>query len=344
MTRDEDDVIALGRAVRARRERVGLRQKQIEESGGPSGRTLRLIEAGDARNLTDATLARIDTALFWDAGTARKVLDGEVAPDHAVELRQVALVMHNISVDSQDVADAVAEEFGHQVAVGDTMSFVSAADAQRARNAVKRAQLNAGPRDDAVSASEPPSREDDDEGVEDGQDIPLDVTAGTREPAQQVVRSAARPSQAAVGTPTVGQRNPHGRRSGFRASQPLAEALAELQQITDPTAAEERAMGLVWDALSAVMEEKRSLRTRTDRDGGRDRHVVPTDTGWVVSHYRRDRRSAKAATQAEAIRRASDILAAEDGGTLTVRGTDSKMTSSARVEGDGTRTVSKGDE
>ena len=53
---------------------------------------------------------------------------------------------------------------------------------------------------------------------------------------------------------------------------------------------------------------------------------------------------ALAATQAEAIRRASDILAAEDGGTLTVRGTDSKMTSSARVEGDGTRTVSKGDE
>ncbi|MDD7967807.1 DUF2188 domain-containing protein [Actinomycetospora lemnae] len=316
MSSDMNGLAVLGRAVRARRERVGLTQRQIEERGGPSGRTLRMIEAGEAKNLTEATLARVDNALFWDHGTSTRLLRGEVTAEHAVELRQVAYVLSSVDVKDDDVAEALATEFGCSVALGDTITFVSPSDAERARRALEHVETARDEIDDESGdgASSHGSA------VADGGHHPL---AESKTP---VVLPQGRAPQTQGGAPRDRQRNAHGRRLGFRASQPLAEALAELQQITDPTDAEARATMLVWDALSAVMEEKRTKPSEQAEARDADHHVVPpSDTGWMVTRRRGARRGAKARTQAEAIERATEILAQDGGGTVVVHGTDGKV-------------------
>ena len=67
-----------------------------------------------------------------------------------------------------------------------------------------------------------------------------------------------------------------------------------------------------------------------------DRHVVPSEDGWNVEKDNAQRPSAKAPTQAEAIKRAVEIVSNDGGGQVVVHGTDGNVRE--------TRTVSAGSE
>lgn len=56
-----------------------------------------------------------------------------------------------------------------------------------------------------------------------------------------------------------------------------------------------------------------------------DRYVVPTEDGWQVQKKGAQRASAKAATQAEAVDRATEIVSKDGGGKVVVHGTDGKV-------------------
>src|SRR3954468_21185578 len=56
-----------------------------------------------------------------------------------------------------------------------------------------------------------------------------------------------------------------------------------------------------------------------------DRYVVPTEDGWQVQKKGAQRASAKAATQAEAVERATEIVSNDGGGKVIVHGTDGKV-------------------
>ncbi|MCO5605580.1 hypothetical protein L7F22_059763 [Adiantum nelumboides] len=56
-----------------------------------------------------------------------------------------------------------------------------------------------------------------------------------------------------------------------------------------------------------------------------DRYVVPTEDGWQVQKKGAQRASAKAATQAEAVERATEIVSKDGGGKVVVHGTDGKV-------------------
>jgi hypothetical protein len=67
-----------------------------------------------------------------------------------------------------------------------------------------------------------------------------------------------------------------------------------------------------------------------------DRHVVPVEDGWHVEKEHAQRASAKAPTQAEAIKRAVEIVANDGGGKVVVYGTNGQVRE--------IRTVAAGDE
>src|SRR3954470_4520679 len=67
-----------------------------------------------------------------------------------------------------------------------------------------------------------------------------------------------------------------------------------------------------------------------------DRYVVPTEDGWQVQKKGAQRASAKAATQAEAVERATEIVTNDGGGKVVVYGTDGKVRE--------THTVAAGDD
>jgi transcriptional regulator with XRE-family HTH domain len=67
---------ALGDAVRERRLRLGLTQRQAAEACGVSDRTFIRIEKGTSPLARDLTLSRLDEGLEWEPGSAQRVLDG----------------------------------------------------------------------------------------------------------------------------------------------------------------------------------------------------------------------------------------------------------------------------
>lgn len=70
-----DDMKRLAAFVRERRTALGLSQEQVSAAGGPSSATQRTIE--NARHGSyPATLRRLETALGWEHGSARRILDG----------------------------------------------------------------------------------------------------------------------------------------------------------------------------------------------------------------------------------------------------------------------------
>ena len=83
----------LARYVRARREELGLSQGDVSARGGPSDTTLSKIEAGTG-GLSRASVSKLDTALAWARGSARRVLDGgepePAAGAQAVDLEPAA--------------------------------------------------------------------------------------------------------------------------------------------------------------------------------------------------------------------------------------------------------------
>lgn len=67
-----------GRAVSARREALGLTHDEVRDRGGPSSPTLTKIEReGGPDTVGDSTFKKLDKALKWERGSARRLwLDG----------------------------------------------------------------------------------------------------------------------------------------------------------------------------------------------------------------------------------------------------------------------------
>jgi hypothetical protein len=65
-----------------------------------------------------------------------------------------------------------------------------------------------------------------------------------------------------------------------------------------------------------------------------ERHVKPADDGWHVEKEHAKRPSAKTATQAEAITRASQIVANDGGGQVVIHGSDGKESETRTVTTD----------
>lgn len=66
----------LGRLVRERRKSLKKTQVEIQEAGGPSTATLRLIEGGKHSDFRDGTGAALEGAIQWRPGSIDKILAG----------------------------------------------------------------------------------------------------------------------------------------------------------------------------------------------------------------------------------------------------------------------------
>lgn len=71
-----------------------------------------------------------------------------------------------------------------------------------------------------------------------------------------------------------------------------------------------------------------------------DRHVVPAEDGWHVEKNEAQRASAKTPTQAEAIKRAVEIVANDGGGEVIVHGIDGAVRERRSIAADTERTTS----
>lgn len=92
-----------GQVVLARREELGLSQRDVWKAGGPSGPVWTGIENASGPVPQQRTLAKLDKALQWTAGSARRVLNGgyptRAEDDHEPELpdmRQEAEIQRSI--------------------------------------------------------------------------------------------------------------------------------------------------------------------------------------------------------------------------------------------------------
>jgi len=72
----EDLRLRFGELVAHRRAELGLAQNALQQAGGPSGVTVRDIEAGRVVKPSRITLAKLDRALRWKAGSAIRSLSG----------------------------------------------------------------------------------------------------------------------------------------------------------------------------------------------------------------------------------------------------------------------------
>lgn len=75
---DEDHRFRLGRQIRARRKELRLTQAQVQNLGGPSTATLRLIENGKAQDFRRSTTDILETILGWETGTISAILWGQI--------------------------------------------------------------------------------------------------------------------------------------------------------------------------------------------------------------------------------------------------------------------------
>lgn len=65
----------LGRYVRRRRDKeLDMTQLDVQNAGGPSTATMRLIEGGHQEGYSTMTIAALETALGWEHGSAAKIL------------------------------------------------------------------------------------------------------------------------------------------------------------------------------------------------------------------------------------------------------------------------------
>lgn len=69
-------IARLGIAVKNRRQQMGYTQQDVTRDGGPSDTTQTGIELGTATGVSSATLRKLDTALRWQPGSAKAVMDG----------------------------------------------------------------------------------------------------------------------------------------------------------------------------------------------------------------------------------------------------------------------------
>lgn len=72
------DLLNLARCVSSRRAHLDLTQVQVWERGGPSNSTLTAIESARPPAPSRSTLKKLDKALEWEDGSARRCLMGGV--------------------------------------------------------------------------------------------------------------------------------------------------------------------------------------------------------------------------------------------------------------------------
>lgn len=65
----------LAEVALARRNRLGMTQRGVADSGGPSAPTVRALETQSSM-MTPRTLRKLETALGWTVGTAATLVDG----------------------------------------------------------------------------------------------------------------------------------------------------------------------------------------------------------------------------------------------------------------------------
>ncbi len=73
---ENNGLLALAEAVKARRAELGLTHEDVLAADGPSGVTLTKIESAKGSPPRALTLKRLDTALQWEPGSAARVLSG----------------------------------------------------------------------------------------------------------------------------------------------------------------------------------------------------------------------------------------------------------------------------
>lgn len=112
------DWARLGRAVKQRREQLGLSQDSVHQAGGPSDVVVARIESNEPPRPSKGSIRKLDVGLRWAPGSAQRVLNGgepaalERPPD-----------LHQVSIDAllgevrRRVVDA--ERRGVQHVVGD---------------------------------------------------------------------------------------------------------------------------------------------------------------------------------------------------------------------------------
>lgn len=108
----------LAREVKLARIRVGFeRANAFAESLGLTPKTISNIETGARASYSAVTLVKLDTALGWEPGTARSLLDGEIATPKLVGTTQslagditVGLNAHDeqIEIEAPDVRVTIA--------------------------------------------------------------------------------------------------------------------------------------------------------------------------------------------------------------------------------------------
>ena len=94
MARLTGDLQRLGRYVSDRVAELGLTQEQVQELGGPSPATLRLIMSGGRKSLQPSSVGGLERALQWASGSVRAILaEGEPTPltsaEQAMEARGI---------------------------------------------------------------------------------------------------------------------------------------------------------------------------------------------------------------------------------------------------------------
>lgn len=65
----------LAEAVKARRDELDLTQLDVWQGGGPSNTTLTKIENAEAATLSRTTARKLDFALKWEPGSAKRIFD-----------------------------------------------------------------------------------------------------------------------------------------------------------------------------------------------------------------------------------------------------------------------------
>jgi hypothetical protein len=85
MARLTGDWQRAGRLIADRRAYLGLTQEQVQERGGPSPASQRLIEAGKRESIQAASAGGYERALHWESGSLRAILTGgDPTPFHEV--------------------------------------------------------------------------------------------------------------------------------------------------------------------------------------------------------------------------------------------------------------------
>lgn len=104
----------LAAAVRDRRAELGLTHDQVLNRGGPSGVTLTKIESARGAVPNASTLKKLDIALAWEQGSAKRLLTGGEATPVPVDEVQLQRLRDGID-QSQKL---FATMLGHYIAMG----------------------------------------------------------------------------------------------------------------------------------------------------------------------------------------------------------------------------------